>query len=64
VFTCYLGDSWLKAITSSVIESTCLLSFGADLLSYSLLYKNTNIKIYRTVIVLLFCMGVKLGLSH
>jgi hypothetical protein len=35
-----------------------------DLVSYSLLSKNTKIKIYRTVIVLLFCMGVKLGLSH
>jgi hypothetical protein len=35
-----------------------------DLLSYSFLFKNTEIKIYRTVIVLLFCMGVKLGLSH
>jgi hypothetical protein len=34
-----------------------------DLVSYSLLSKNTNIKIYRTVI-LLFCVGVKLGLSH
>jgi hypothetical protein len=35
-----------------------------DLVSYSLLSKDTNIKIYRTVIVLLFCMGVELGLSH
>jgi hypothetical protein len=31
--------------------------------SSSLLSKNTNIKIYRTVIFLL-CMGVKLGPSH
>jgi hypothetical protein len=35
-----------------------------DLLSYSLLSKNTKIKIYRTIILLLFCVGVKLGLSH
>jgi sorting nexin-29 len=35
-----------------------------DLLSSSLLSKNTKIKIYRTVILLLFCMGVRLGLSH
>ena len=35
-----------------------------DLVFYSLLYKNTNIKIYRIVIVLLFCVGVKLGLSQ
>jgi hypothetical protein len=33
-----------------------------DLVSYSLLSKDTKIKIYRTVILLLFCMGVKLGL--
>jgi len=35
-----------------------------NLLSASLLSKHTNIKIYRTVILLLFCMGVKLGLFH
>jgi hypothetical protein len=35
-----------------------------DLVSYSLLSKYTKIKIYRTVILLLFCMGVKLGLSQ
>jgi hypothetical protein len=35
-----------------------------DLLSSSLLPKNTKIKIYRTVILPVFCMGVKLGLSH
>jgi hypothetical protein len=35
-----------------------------EFVSYSLLSKNTKIKIYRTVIVLLFCMGVRLGLSH
>jgi len=32
-----------------------------DLLSSSLLYKNLKIKLYRTTILLLFCMGVKLG---
>ena len=32
-----------------------------NLLSSSLPSKNTKIKIYRTVICLLFCMGVKLG---
>jgi len=31
------------------------------LLSSGLLSKNTKIKIYRTIILLLFCMGVKLG---
>jgi hypothetical protein len=35
-----------------------------DLLSSSLLSKDTKVKIHRTVILLLFCMGVRLGLSH
>jgi hypothetical protein len=33
-------------------------------LSSSLLSKNIKIKIYRTIVLLLFCMGVKLGTSH
>jgi hypothetical protein len=32
--------------------------------SSSLLLKNIKIKIYRTIILPVFCMGVKLGLSH
>ena len=35
-----------------------------NLLSSSLLCKNLETKIYRTIIFLLFCMGVKLGRSH
>jgi hypothetical protein len=35
-----------------------------DLVSYSLLFKNIKIKLYRTVSVPVFCMGGKLGLSH
>ena len=35
-----------------------------NLLPASLLSKNIKIKIYRTIILLLFCMGVKLGCSH
>jgi len=35
-----------------------------NLLSSSLLSKNLKIKIYRTIILLLLCMGVKLGRSH
>ena len=35
-----------------------------NLLSCSLVSKNLKIKIYRTIILLLFYMGVKLGLSH
>jgi hypothetical protein len=34
-----------------LLDGECLLSFGADLLSSSLLSKNTKIKIYRTVIL-------------
>jgi hypothetical protein len=37
---------------------------GKNLLSSSLLLKDTKIKIYRTIICLLFCMGVIVGLSH
>jgi len=32
-----------------------------NLLSSSLLSKNLKIKLYKTIICLLFCMGVKLG---
>ena len=32
-----------------------------NILSSSLLYKNLKIKIHRTVILPLFCMGVKIG---
>jgi len=32
--------------------------------SSSLLSKNLKIKIYRTIILLVFCMGVKLGRSY
>jgi hypothetical protein len=35
-----------------------------NLMSSSLLSKNIMIKMYRTIILLLFCMGVKLGHSH
>jgi hypothetical protein len=35
-----------------------------NVLSFSLLSKNTMIKIYRAKFCLLFCVGVELGLSH
>ena len=35
-----------------------------NFLSSSLLSKNINIKIYRTIILTVFCMGVKLGRLH
>jgi hypothetical protein len=33
-----------------------------NLLPYSLLFKNTELRIYKTITFLWFCMGVKLGL--
>jgi hypothetical protein len=65
----YLGTTLNRNSIPEEIKSrlnsgnACYLSVQ-DLVSYSLLYKNTNIKIYRTIILLLFCMGVKLSLSH
>jgi hypothetical protein len=35
-----------------------------SLLSSRLSYRNVKVKIYKTIILQLFCMGVKLGLSH
>jgi hypothetical protein len=35
-----------------------------NLLSYSLLSKNSKIQVHKTIILSVFCMGVKLGCSH
>ena len=35
-----------------------------NVLSSRLLYKNTKIKTYRSIILLVYCMGLKLGPSH
>jgi hypothetical protein len=35
-----------------------------SLLSSRLLYRNVKVKIYKTMILPVFCMGVKLGLSQ
>jgi hypothetical protein len=43
--------------------NTCYHSVQ-NLSSSRLLSKNTKIRVYRTIIYLLFCMDVKLGLSH
>ena len=40
------------------------LSFGAESLSSRLLLKNLKIKIYRTIILSVVFMGVKLGRRH
>ena len=44
-------------------ENACSHSVQ-NFMSSSLLYKNIKIKIYRTIIVPLVFMGVKLGRSH
>jgi sorting nexin-29 len=67
----YLGTT-LKNQNSIQEEIKSKLKSGSacyhpvqDILSSSLLSKNTKIKIYRTIILpVFFCMGVKLGLSH
>jgi hypothetical protein len=58
------GNSIQEKIKSRLKSRNACYHSVQDLVSYSLLSKNTKIKIYRTVILLLFCMGVKLGLSH
>jgi hypothetical protein len=35
-----------------------------NLLSSTLLSKNIKVRVYRTISLPVFCMGVKLGLSH
>ena len=44
-------------------ENACYHSLQ-NLLSSSLTSKNLKIKIYGIIILILFCMGVKLGRSH
>ena len=63
----YLGTT-LRNQTSIQKEIKSRLKLGnacyhsvQNLVSSSLLSKNLKIKIYRTIIVLLFCMDVKLG---
>jgi hypothetical protein len=65
----YLGttlnrNSNQEEIKSRLKSRNACYHLVQDLVSYSLLSKNTKIKIYRTIILLLFCMGVRLGLSH
>jgi hypothetical protein len=42
----------------------CLQSFGTEFLFRSLLSKNLKIKIYRTIILPVFWLGVKLGVCQ
>jgi sorting nexin-29 len=66
----YLGttltnrNSIQEEIKSRLELGTACNHLVQDLLSSSMQSKNTKIKICRTIICLLFCMGVRLGLSH
>jgi hypothetical protein len=61
---CTLDAGVREQIKSRLKSRNACYHSVQDLVPYSLLYNNTKIKIYRTVIVLLFCVGVKLGLSE
>jgi len=63
----YLGttltnqNSIAEKIKSRLKSGNACYHSVQNLLSSRLLSKNVKIKIYRTIILLLFCMGVKLG---
>jgi hypothetical protein len=56
----YIHDE-IKSRLNSGIAS---YHYVQRLLSSRLLYKNLKIKIYKTIILHVLCVGVKLGLSH
>ena len=63
----YLGtiltnqNSYQEETESTVKSGNACYHSVQNLLSSSLISKNIKIKIYRTVILRVFCMGVKLG---
>jgi hypothetical protein len=66
----YLGttlrnqNSVQEEIKSSLKSGNACYHSMQNLLSSTLLSKNIKIKIHRSIILLLFCKSVKLGLSH
>jgi len=66
----YLGttlmnqNSVLEEIKSRLKSGNACYHLMQNLLSSNLLSKNLKIKIHRAIILLLFCMGVKLVRSH
>ena len=66
----YLGttltyqNSIKEEINSRLKSGNVCYSSVQNILSFSLLSKNTKIKIYRTIILPVVCMGVKLGRSN
>ena len=60
-YICVDKDSIAEEIKSRLRSGNACYHSVQNLLSSRLLSKNLKIKIYRTIILLLFCMGVKLG---
>jgi hypothetical protein len=63
----YLGTnltSQKEEIKTRLKSGNACYNSAQNLLTSSFLSKNLKIKIYRTKICLLFCMGLKLGRSH
>jgi len=59
-----IQNSIHEEIKSSLKKWKACCHSVQNLLSSSLLSENIEIQIYRTVICLLFCVGVKIGFSH
>jgi hypothetical protein len=66
----YLGttltdqNSMQEEIKSRLNSGNACYHSVRSLLSSRLLYRNIKVKIYKTMILSVFCMGVKLNLSH
>ena len=66
----YLGtnltnqNSIQEEINSTLKSRNACYHSVQNILSYSLVPKDIKVNIYRTVILPVFCMGVKLGRSH
>jgi len=66
----YLGttlknENYIQEEITNRLKSRNACYYSAqNLLSSSLLSKNIKIKVYRTIILHVFCMGVKLGRLH
>jgi hypothetical protein len=53
-----------NSIREGIKNRECLLSFGEESFVFQFaIQKNIKIKIYRTVILSVFCVGVKFGRS-
>jgi hypothetical protein len=57
-----MNNKYMRIWNEGIIEYFKLYTVQS-LLSSRLLSRNVKVKIYKTIIYQLFCMGVKLGLS-